>query len=119
MSRHVECVVLLSHKELETTIDVKVEFGEEEGKLSLKKAQENADEYKPKEKVTYKMIQDYTEEKYGFRAHSVYIAEVKRSLGLPVTIYSNFDENARSSKNRPSPEKFEAIKNALIHFGLV
>ncbi len=121
-TRHVECVVLLSnisHKEITTTIDVKLEFGEEEGKISLNKAQKKANKNKPKEKVTYKMIQDYTVEKYGFRARSAHIADVKRSLGLPVTIHSNFGKDVSNSKNCPSPEKFEAIKNALIHFGLV
>jgi 23S rRNA (uracil1939-C5)-methyltransferase len=36
-TKHVETVVLLSHKEVETTINVKMEFGEGEGKYSLKK----------------------------------------------------------------------------------
>ena len=30
------------------------------------------------------MIQDYIEEKYGFKVHTTYIAEVKRDLGLPM-----------------------------------
>lgn len=30
------------------------------------------------------MIQNYVEEKYGFKVHLAYIAEVKRSLGLPM-----------------------------------
>ena len=33
------------------------------------------------DRVTYKLIQEYVEEKYGF-VHTAYIAEVKRSLGL-------------------------------------
>jgi hypothetical protein len=36
------------------------------------------------ERVTYGMIQAYVEGKYGFRVHTAYIAEVKRSLGLPM-----------------------------------
>ena len=42
-------------------IDVEIEFGEEEGKVSLKKIKERAEARKPKEKVTYKMIQDHVE----------------------------------------------------------
>ncbi len=34
--------------------------------------------------VTYAMIQEYVESKYGFKVHTAYIAEVKRSLGLPM-----------------------------------
>ena len=30
------------------------------------------------------MIQDYIEETYGFKVHTTYIAEVKRSLVLPM-----------------------------------
>ena len=43
-----------------------------------------AETYKPKERVTYKMIKEYIEAKYGFKVHTAYIAEVKRSLGLPM-----------------------------------
>ena len=43
-----------------------------------------AEAYKPKERVTYKMIKEYIEAKYGFKVHTAYIAEVKRELGLPM-----------------------------------
>lgn len=36
------------------------------------------------ERVTYKMIKEYIEAKYGFRIHTAYIADVKRNLGLPM-----------------------------------
>ena len=36
--------------------------------------------YKPKERVTYKMIKEYIEATYGFKVHTAYIAEVKRDL---------------------------------------
>ena len=61
-----------------------VEFGEGEGQISLKEVEKRAEARKPKEKVTYKMIQQYIEENYGFKVHTAYIAEVKRSLGLPM-----------------------------------
>ena len=41
-----------------------------------------AEAHKPKEKITYKTIMEYIEAKYGFKVHTAYIAEVKRSLGL-------------------------------------
>ena len=38
--------------------------------------------YQPKPKITYKMIQKYVEKKYGFKVHTVYNTELKRSLGI-------------------------------------
>lgn len=35
-----------------------------------------AETYKLKERVTYKMIKEYMEEKYGFKVHTAYIVEV-------------------------------------------
>lgn len=42
---------------------------------------ERAKKYYPKSKITYKMIQEYVERKYGFKVHTAYIAEVESSLG--------------------------------------
>ena len=53
---HVETVVLISHKKPDGHINVKVEFGEGEGKVPLDNIAKRAEEYKPKERVTYKMI---------------------------------------------------------------
>lgn len=53
---HVETVVLLSHKAPDSHINVKVEFGEGEGKVPFDKITERAEKYKPKERVTYKKI---------------------------------------------------------------
>ena len=50
----------------------------------MKAVTKRAEERKPKEKVTYKMIQDYIEKTYGFKVHTAYIAEVKRDLGFPM-----------------------------------
>ncbi len=71
-------------KELLERINVKVEFGEGEGKVPLDNIAKRAEAYKPKERVTYKMIKEYIEAKYGFKVHTAYIAEVKRKLGLPM-----------------------------------
>ena len=58
-TNHVETVVLLSHKKPDGHINVKVEFGEGEGKVPLDNIAKRAEEYKPKERVTYKMIKEY------------------------------------------------------------
>ena len=52
VSTHVETVVLLSHKKPDSVINVKVEFGEGEGKVPLDNIAKRAEAYKPKERVT-------------------------------------------------------------------
>lgn len=68
----------------DSVINVKVEFGEREGEVPLENIAKRAEAYKPKERVTYRMIKEYIEAKYGFKVYTAYIAEVKRDLGLPM-----------------------------------
>ena len=55
VARHVETVVLLSHKSPDSVINVKVEFGESDDKISLDAIAERAKKYQPKPKITYKI----------------------------------------------------------------
>ena len=119
MTVHVETVVLLSHKKPDGHINVKVEFGEGEGKVPLDNIVKRAEEYKPKERVTYKMIKEYIEAKYGFKVHTAYIAEVKRDLGLPMYDAPNAVEELKQPRKHPTAEKVEAIKDALKHFEVI
>ena len=119
MTVHVETVVLLSHKKPDGHINVKVEFGEGEGKVPLDNIAKRAEEYKPKERVTYKMIKEYIEAKYGFKVHTAYIAEVKRDLGLPIYDAPNVLEELKQPRKHPTAEKVEAIKDALQHFEVI
>ena len=116
---HVETVVLLSHKKPDGHINVKVEFGEGEGKVPLDNIAKRAETYKPKERVTYKMIKEYIEAKYGFKVHTAYIAEVKRDLGLPMYDAPNAVEELKQPRKHPTAEKVEAIKDALKHFEVI
>ena len=116
---HVETVVLLSHKKPDGHINVKVEFGEGEGKVPLDNIAKRAEEYKPKERVTYKMIKEYIEAKYGFKVHTAYIAEVKRDLGLPMYDAPNAVEELKQPRKHPTAEKVEAIKDALRYFEIM
>ena len=118
-TNHVETVVLLSHKKPDGHINVKVEFGEGEGKVPLDNIAKRAESYKPKERVTYKMIKEYIEAKYGFKVHTAYIAEVKRDLGLPMYDAPNAVEKLKQPRKHPTPEKVEAIKDALKHFEVI
>ena len=116
-----ETVVLLSHKKPDGHINVKVEFGEGEGegKVPLDNIAKRAESYKPKERVTYKMIKEYIEAKYGFKVHTAYIAEVKRDLGLPMYDAPNAVEELKQPRKHPTPEKVEAIKDALRYFAVI
>ena len=116
---HVETVVLLSHKKPDGHINVKVEFGEGEGKVPLDNIAKRAESYKPKERVTYKMIKEYIEAKYGFKVHTAYIAEVQRDLGLPMYDAPNAVEELKQPRKHPTVEKVEAIKDALKHFEVI
>ena len=116
---HVETVVMLSHKKPDSVINVKVEFGEGEGKVPLDNIAKRAEAYKPKERVTYKMIKEYIEAKYGFKVHTAYIAEVKRELGLPMYDAPNAVEELKQPRKHPTAEKVEAIKDALKHFEII
>ena len=64
VSSHVETVVLLSRETNPLTVEVRMEV--ETGEV--------------KEHPTYKRIQEYVQEKYGFKVHTAYIAEVKRMV---------------------------------------
>ena len=116
---HVETVVLLSHKKADSYIHIDVEFGEGEGKIPVDSIAKRAEAYKPKEKVTYKMIKEYIEAKYGFKVHTAYIAEVKRNLGLPMYDAPNAVEELKQPRKHPTPEKVEAIKDALRYFVVI
>ena len=118
-TNHVETVVLLSHKKPDGHINVKVEFSKGEGKVPLDNITKRAEGYKPKERVTYKMIKEYIEAKYGFKVHTAYIAEVKRDLGLPMYDAPNAVEELKQPRKHPTPEKVEAIKDALKHFEVI
>ena len=76
---------------------------------------ERAKKYQPKPKITYKMIQEYVEKKYGFKVHTAYIAEVKRSLGLTMYDAPNAVEELKQSRKHPPKEKVEAIKEARLN----
>ena len=119
VTTHVETVVMLSHKKPDSVINIKVEFGEGEGKVPLDNIAKRAEAYKPKERVTYKMIKEYIEAKYGFKVHTAYIAEVKRELGLPMYDAPNAVEELKQPRKHPTAEKVEAIKDAMEYFNLI
>ena len=118
-TKHVETLVLLSHKEPDSRISVKVEFGEKEGQISLAETQKQVEDIKPKAKTTYKQIQKYVEENYGFKVHTAYIAEVKRNLGLSMYDAPNAVEELKRPRSHPTEKMVLAIKETLAHFEII
>jgi len=80
---------------------------------------ERAKKYQPKPKITYKMVQEYVEKKYGFMVHTAYIAKVKRTMGLAMYDALNAVEELKQPKKHPLKEKVEAIKDALKYFDVI
>lgn len=72
-----------------------------------------------KEHPTYKRIQEYVQEKYGFKVHTAYIAEVKRKCGLDVGQNYNLSKKENAKVPKCPPEKEAAIMDALKHFGMI
>lgn len=100
-----ETVVRLSHKNADGFISVKIDYEEGIDRIP--------------ERVTYGMIQAYIEEKYNFKVHTAYIAEVKLLLALPMYDAPNaVDELKHPYKPAPA-HKIEAIKDALKHFEVI
>ena len=71
------------------------------------------------DRVTYGMIQAYIEEKYNFKIHTAYIAEVKRSLGLPMYETPNAVDELKHPYKPAHAHKVDAIKDALKHFDVI
>ncbi len=65
---------MLSHKKPDSVINVKVEFGEGEGKVPLDNIAKRVAAYKPKERVTHKMIKHRYLEK---RTKRYYPAQIR------------------------------------------
>lgn len=87
--------------------------------MPLNAIAERAKKYQPKPKITYKMIQEYVEENDGFKVHTAYIAEVKRSLGLTMYDAPNVVEELKHPRKHPPKEKREAITDALKYFEVI
>ena len=88
-------------------------------RLTLNNIAQRAETYKPKPRTTYKMINEYIGEKYSFKVHTAYIAEVKRSLGLPMYDAPNAVEALKNPRKHPTPIQVDAIKDALTYFEVI
>ena len=103
---HVEMVALLSKLDVDKHIDVEIKLDE----LDLTSAES---------KATYKEIQDYVLEKFGFKVSTLYIAQVKKKHGLEVREHYNIPKNENRKVSQCSIEKEEAILDALKCFKMI
>ena len=101
-----ETLSLLSKLNVDKHIDVEIPLNE----LDLTSAES---------KATYKQIQNYVLEKFGFKVSTLYIAQVKRKYGLDIREHYNIS-NYESRKIPQCPiEKEEAIFDALKYFHMI
>lgn len=70
-------------------------------------------------KATYKQIQNYVFEKFGFKVSTLYIAQVKRKYGLGIGEHYNISRSENQKVPQCPIEKEEAILEALKHFKIV
>ena len=104
LSSHVETVCLLVRRNsLHIDIDVDVEE-----MLQEKRGQ-----------ATYPQIKDYVLEHSGLKVSSLYISQIKRKCGLNVGDSYNKPKSEEAKVPQCPPEKEEAIKEALKHFGMI
>ena len=117
LGKHVETLVVLSHKKPDSHLEVKIDF--DNTSLDKMAISERAEKRKPQEKTTYKKIQEWIEENYGFKVHTAYVAEVKRELGLPMYDAPNAVDELKRPRQHPTEQMTTAIKAALKHFEII
>ena len=104
---HVETVALLSKlSEAKHHIEVKVDIDE----LDLTSAEA---------KATYKEIQDWVQEMYGFHVTNLNIAQVKQIHGIIERENYNKAKSADSKQPGCPEEKVKAIEDAMRHFQMI
>ncbi len=106
-TEHVETVALLSKlSEAKHHIKVKVDMDE----LDLTSAEA---------KATYKEIQDWVQEKYGFHVTNLNIAQVKQKHGIIERENYNKPKSENSKQPGCPEEKVKAIEDAMRHFQMI
>lgn len=105
-TNYVETVALLSKLDSKKYISVELPLDD----MDLTRAES---------KVTYKQIQNYVFEKFGFKISTLYIAQVKKKWGLDVRKHYNMSKNEKQKIPKSPIEKEEAILDALRHFKMI
>ena len=87
--------------------------------ISVELPMDDMDLTSAESKATYKQIQNYVLEKFGFKVSTLYIAQVKKKHGLEVREHYNISKNENQKVPQCSIEKEEAILDALKHFKML
>lgn len=106
MTHHVETVALLSKLDVDKHISVEVELDE----LDLTSAES---------KATYAQIKEYVWNKFGLKVPTLYIAQIKKKCGIKLREHYNKSKKEKQVIPQCTPEKEEAIMDALRHFKMI
>ena len=69
--------------------------------------------------ATYPQIKEYVLEHTGLKVSNLYISQIKRKCRIEVGKNYNPPKSEASRQPQCPPEKEEAIKAALKHFGMI
>ncbi|MGT2960572.1 23S rRNA (uracil(1939)-C(5))-methyltransferase RlmD [Streptococcus caballi] len=105
-THHVETVALLSKLNVDKHISVEVELDE----LDLTSAES---------KATYAQIKKYILEKFDLKVSTLYIAQIKKKCGIALREHYNKSKKEKQVIPQCTPEKEEAIMDALRHFKMI
>lgn len=103
---HVETVCLLSKLDIDKHIDVEITLDE----LDLTSAES---------KATYAQIKEYILEKFDLKVSTLYIAQIKKKCGIVLREHYNKSKKEKQVIPQCTPEKEEAIMDALRHFKMI
>ncbi|MDB3352150.1 23S rRNA (uracil(1939)-C(5))-methyltransferase RlmD [Clostridioides difficile] len=103
---HCETVALLSKLDVDKHIDVEIKLDE----LDLTSAES---------KATYAQIKEYVLEKFGLKVSTLYIAQIKKKCGIELREHYNKSKKDNQAIPQCTPEKEEAIMDALRHFKMI
>ena len=106
MTNHVETVALLSKLDVDKHIDVEIKLDE----LDLTSAES---------KATYAQIKEYVWNKFGLKVPTLYIAQIKKKCGIKLREHYNKSKKEKQVIPQCTPEKEEAIMDALRHFKMI
>ena len=105
-THHVETVALLSKLDVDKHIDVEIELDE----LDLTSAES---------KATYAQIKEYVWNKFELKVPTLYIAQIKRKCGIELREHYSKSKKEKQIIPQCTPEKEEAIMDALRHFKMI
>ena len=99
-------VAFLSKLDVDKHVDVEIKLDE----LDLPSAES---------KATYAQIKEYVWNKFQLKVSTLYIAQIKRKCGIELREHSNKSNKEKQINPQCTPEKEEAIMDALRHFNMI